>query len=519
MKELRIEELTTKQKLGIAMTGRITKPLDDPDTQYALDLIRNHSLGAVWLTRTLPNLEEYMAAVKEVADYPILIMTDAESGLDPYTIGRQNAIGCANDEELAYAFGKVTAVTARKKGYNVVCNPILDLNDSNSACGGTVRSIGGDKVRVAELAAAEARGMHDGGVLTVGKHYPGIKEDIDSHMAETSSDLTEEELIDYNLYPYIHLMKEGLLDGIMTQHSRVHNIDPDYPASLSKKVIGIIRDLGFDGFAITDALSMMGISAKFGNRECKGLSIANGNDLALTWGLNQEGYESICEAYDKGVIDDARLDEAVTHVLNAQHKTLLLPTDAEITEQDEKKVELINIKSIFAKVDDGLTPAISREGRHYFVILTDMESTGVDVDTFRGGWYYPAAISKKIKSLFPNSETLFIKEYPSTGEIYCVLGRAVRYEDVVFVTFMESQAYVGYECLTSRVLSTIQALQVTNSVTAVVHFGNPYVLEDMVHIPRILIGGLSSKSVEYTFEVLAGERPAEGSLTYDVKLP
>ena len=108
-------------------------------------------------------------------------------------------------------------------------------------------------------------------------------------MAETSSEATVEELLDYNLYPYKYLIDRGLLDGVMTEHTRFSSIDNVYPASLSKPVIDIIRDrLNFDGFCVTDALTMMGVVTKFGYDNSKGLSIAAGNDLALVWGNAKE---------------------------------------------------------------------------------------------------------------------------------------------------------------------------------------------------------------------------------------
>ena len=42
------------------------------------------------------------------------------------------------------------------------------------------------------------------------------------------------------------------------------NIDPTAPASLSRPVLDIIREQGFEGVLITDALCMMGILAKYG---------------------------------------------------------------------------------------------------------------------------------------------------------------------------------------------------------------------------------------------------------------
>ena len=55
-------------------------------------------------------------------------------------------------------------------------------------------------------------------------------------------------------------------------------------------------------------------------------------------------------------------------------------------------------------------------------------------------------------------------------------------------------------------------------IAAVVHFGNPYVLEDMPHVPRVIIGASDSECVLASMEVLAGEREAKGKLVYDVNL-
>lgn len=531
MKELKMEELSVRQKVGMAMVGIIIK--DDrwegfeENLEYTLNLIRNHSLGAVWVSPRLRNLKQVMEAIKEAADYPILIFTDAESGIGEYMIGRHNAIGCTGSEEHAYTFGKVTAVAARQMGYNVVCNPVLDMINGHAVCGGNVRSFGSDKYKVAQLAAAEAQGMHDGGLLTVGKHYPSATNyarQIDSHMAETASLNTVEELLDYNLYPYLELMKKGLLDGIMVGHARLAKIDPDFPGSLSKKVIDIIRNQGFNGFTITDSLQMMGIVSKFGASDSKGLAIAAGNDLALPWEETGNCYEALCDCYDKGIISNERLDEAVGRVLEAQRKTLMVPKYTDITEEDVEKFNSINRDSIFARTDEGLPTAISHDGRHYFVVMVEngtaiSDAGKVTIDTFSTPWYNPQKIMRKLEELFPNSAVTAIDQFPSPAQNMKMLERSVDYDDVVFITFVEGKAYSGMERFTSRITSLVEALQVTNRVSTIVHFGSPYALEDFEdHIPRIIIGGLSADSVNYTLDVLAGKYPAKGVLTYDVKL-
>ena len=47
MKNLKIEELSTQQKLGMLLCARRFDHNDPDDLEFALDLIRNHALGCV----------------------------------------------------------------------------------------------------------------------------------------------------------------------------------------------------------------------------------------------------------------------------------------------------------------------------------------------------------------------------------------------------------------------------------------------------------------------------------------
>lgn len=535
LKELKLEEMSIKQKVGFVMTALIADPWPvekiKENLAFVHKLIREQALGAVWVNHVV--CKDYLniiQEIREIADYPILIITDAESGLGDYKIAKHNAIGMADSEDLAYTFGKTTAVTAKKWGYNVVCDPVVDMIDHSGICGANVRAMGSDKEKVAKLAKAIVRGMHDGGVMSIAKHYPSPSKKnvdgklIDSHMAETSSTMTKEELLDYSLYPYLEMMKEDLLDGIMVGHCKLSNIDPDFPASLSKKVIDIIRDEGFHGITITDALSMMGVVAKFGEEAPCSLSVAAGNDLALPWKLNNEAvYNVMLKGYEEGIFTETDLDKAVARILNAQHKVYeLSKIEAEITEKDIENYNKIAPKSIFAKTDEGMSVALDKNGKYCFFVLTDIaielnDKGTVDVDTFTGGWYSPHAIIKKLEESYPNSKAYAISQFPLGWRISKALSDSLDHE-VVFITYQDAQAYVGKECLSSRIISLMDAMQVSNRISTIVHFGNPYVLEDLPHIPRVIVGGASAKCIDVAFEVMAGNTVAEGVLTYDVKI-
>lgn len=523
MKELKLSELTTKQKLGMTLVARVY----DGNIDYVVEQIKAHSLGGAWITQGEKNRDALMKAVKDAADYPILIMCDVEHGFDEYTIGRHNALGCAGSEELAYVFGKVTAVSAAKAGYNCVWNPVLDMPTTNYVCGGVIRSLGSDKYKVTALAKAEARGLHDGGLLAMAKHFPGKGGEsarIDTHMGEAVTSVSKETVVDYYLYPYRELMKEGLLDGIGTGHIRFLDIDPEYPASLSKKVNDLIRDEGFDGLAMTDALDMMGVRARYGRHDTCAMALAAGNDMPLPFFPDHDtAYESLCECYEAGMVTEERLNEAVRRVLEAQHKTLTPPKFTELTDEDIALFHRINTDSVYRRVDDGISPTLDADGRYFFALLTetplDLESHGkVAVETFTNDWYNPVLLAEKIKENFPNSTVYPITQFPSSPENKALLHASIGYDSVIFVTFTKTLTYVGTECLTSRITSLINAMRMTDHVSTVVHFGNPFVLEDLSHIPRVLIGTTSTESSLAAIDVLAGKYPALGVMTYDVKL-
>ena len=520
LRELKFEELTLEQKLGLTMTMNLHGPWrTEEENEFVYNLIRRRALGCVWVQQGYDNTLDVIKKIREIADYPILIMTDAENGIDKYVVGKHNAIGTTGSAKHAYAFGKTVGVTARKMGYTVVCDPVVDMGD------GSMRSLGVDKEKVAELSMAIGKGMHEGGVLTVAKHYPGgtpsIK--VDAHMAESLSDCTKEELLDNHLYPYIKLWEAGLLDGIMTKHCRFVNIDNDYPASLSKKVIDIFRETGYEGFAITDALCMMGIRAKFDDVEAKGLAINAGNDLLLPYVReNEDMFNQYKEAYEKGLINDEALDAAVKRVLAAQHKTLLLPTEGDLTEEEIATFNSINKDGVYVHKDEGLSDSISKDGKHFFIVCIKQEAVlkdgKVDVDTFSSGWNKPERILKKIEELFPNSKQLFIHEYPSQNEMMRALSDSLGCDRLVVMTFTEALAYTGPEYLTHRVVNLISSMQKTNRISTLIHFGNPHVLEELPHIPRVIFGGLAADSVDATLEVLAGDYPANGVPTYEFNL-
>ena len=527
IKELVFEEMSLEQKLSFVNTCFIGLSSTPEQEEYVYDLVKKRAVGAIWVQQKgdIDHTLRHINRIRELADYPVLIMTDSENcgfnvDYNEYNIGNHNAVSRTGDEKAAYAFGKAVGVVARKIGYNVVCNPLLDTHTN-----GSNRSFGEDKEIVAKFGAAEARGMHDAGILTVAKHYPSGRNDlgVDTHMVEGFSLETEQDLLNRGLYPYIELIKEDLLDGIMTGHHKFVNIDSERPASLSKPVLDILRRQGFDGFYITDALTMMGIQAKFGKKAPPAMCIEAGNDLSLPFFLtNEEINKDFAKCFEEGIVSEEAVNTAVKRILAAQHKVFLYDTNRaiELAAEEADLARNIDNNGVFAKTDDGFKAAISRDGKYYFAVMSSnvypTAGVSVDVDTFGDGWHDPKKICDKIKELFPNAEIQIFHQFPNQSQMYRILNNSFGFDEVIFVTYSQPWAYTGAEHFTHRVVTLLEAMQYTNRISTLVHLGNPKLVGELPHFNRIILGGASKKAANASLEVLAGQRDAKGMLTYTV---
>jgi hypothetical protein len=70
--------------------------------------------------------------------------------------------------------------------------------------------------------------------------------------------------------------------------------------------------------------------------------------------------------------------------------------------------------------------------------------------------------------------------------------------------------------MTRRVEAVINSLIYSGKVSAIVHFGNPYALEPVFHVPRRIFGYMMPDSQLHAIEVLAGKLPAKGKMPYDI---
>ena len=520
-----LANMTLEQKLGHLVILRANPRTIEAEEEYIFDKLRRGCIGAL----EAPTKEEwadFAFKAREAAPNPILICADMETGFPRAKRRLPSALAlsaaAADDEELAYQFGRITAIEAKAAGFNLVWGPVVDLigEDQKEI---VQRQFGADPYKVARIAELVAKGYADEGMFFTAKHCPGgCDAYLDTHLYSGDHSLkTEKELLEHDLVPYIEMMKHSTLLGIMTIHKKFPNIDPDYPPTLSKKIVSIIRNAGFDGLLMTDSLGMMGLINEYGEDACIGQSIQAGHDMIIAnYRIPyRETMERLENAYHTGVITQERLDEAVRRVLIAQEIATKPATQDKLTEKELVCLDRLNSDSVCAVTEEGVTPAIDREKSHLFVVLTEnlyQNADGEIVEVRPVESWKPAEIKAQLEKDFPNSRVVEISEWPSNLDIHNVSYYSTQHDDVVFMTFCKWVPYGVHDRLTERVLRLMDAIK--ERIAAVLHVGSPFAMEEIPHVPRIIIGFSGGECEKYALEVLAGKRKPVGKLPVTLKL-
>lgn len=248
--------------------------------------------GLILFERNIDDVQQAAALITSCTatqnpSLPLLVCVDQEGGRvarfgDPIVkLPAMRELAKAADPKLTTAAGAVLARQLRALGVNLDFAPVLDVdtNPRNPVIGD--RAFGSTPEVVIEQALAFARGLHAGGVLSCGKHFPGHGDtDVDSHLALPTLRHDRERLEEVELAPFRAAV--GRLPAIMTAHVIFDALD-SIPATISRRAIAeLLRDdLGYDGAVFTDDLEMKAVSALHPIEESGLLAIEAGCDIVL----------------------------------------------------------------------------------------------------------------------------------------------------------------------------------------------------------------------------------------------
>lgn len=183
--------------------------------------------------------------------------------------------------EFAKTFGWLMASEVQAFDIDISFAPVLDVNGISEVIGD--RSFSEAPEELVTVASAFINGMHEAGMKTTGKHFPGhgsVRED--SHIAIPVDSRERAEIFEFDMRIFEQMHQQNLLDAVMPAHVIYPDVD-EMPAGFSKVwVQQILREkMQFDGVVFSDDLSMEGATSIGGFTERAVAALEAGCDMAL----------------------------------------------------------------------------------------------------------------------------------------------------------------------------------------------------------------------------------------------
>lgn len=281
------------QPLGPVMLDVLGTELTDDDRKRL-----QHPLcgGVILFTRNFSSLSQLMqltAEIHAVRNPHLLIAVDHEGGRvqrfrEGFTrLPAMRALGEIWDEHpqrarhLAHQAGWILAAELRAVGVDFSFTPVLDMDYGNSHVIGD-RAFHRDSQPIAELAHHLMLGLRQGGMPSVGKHFPGHGfVTADSHVDTPIDDRDYADIHLHDLLPFRQMIDFGVT-AVMPAHVIYPKVD-NKPAGFSEIWLKTVlrRELGFEGVIFSDDLSMEGAHVAGSILQRANAALTAGCDMVL----------------------------------------------------------------------------------------------------------------------------------------------------------------------------------------------------------------------------------------------
>ena len=322
--------LPLHQRIAQLLMIRANSTVDSAEIRRVTDWIQRYNLGGICFFKGGPKRQAILTNhYQSMARTPMLISMDAEWGLgmrldSTISFARQMTLGAIQDETLIGQYGLEIARQLRRLGVHISFSPVADINNNPANPVINVRSFGEDKNAVSRKAILYMKGLKQGGIMSVAKHFPGHGDtDTDSHLDLPFIDHTAVTLNTLDLVPFRKLIRAGL-DGIMIAHLFVPALDTtsNLPSSLSPVIVDTLlrKKLGFQGVVFTDALDMKGASNFAPPGKLEVAALVAGNDVLLLPESVDSAIAHIQATVDSGIISQSLLEERCRKILSLKYR-------------------------------------------------------------------------------------------------------------------------------------------------------------------------------------------------------
>lgn len=322
------EALSIAERAGQLVMVGVTGSLDAGERKA---ITANH-LGSVILmgasSRGVKKTAGLTASIAKLEDGTgILVAVDQEGGLVQRLKGPGfDTIPAAADQarlspakltQRATKWGKQLAAAGVHLNLAPVADVVPKANArTNQPVAKLRRGYGSDPKRVSTLVGAFVAGMHAGGVGAAVKHFPGlgvVKGNTDFSANVVDATTTADSAL---LRPFREAADSGV-DAVMISSAIYRKIDSKRIATFSPKVIGLLRDWGYDKVVISDDLGAARALRDIPAKQRAVRFVDAGGDLAIS--VEPKAAAAMAKGLVARAEDDPafaeRLTESATRVL------------------------------------------------------------------------------------------------------------------------------------------------------------------------------------------------------------
>jgi beta-N-acetylhexosaminidase len=478
-------------------------------------------------------IAELLNRLQRASALPLLFTADFEGGAGYIVDGatrlpRAMALGATRDPGLAERAGRLAAGEGRALGVHVDYYPVVDVNVNPMNPVINIRSFGEDPQLVAQLAAAYMRGIQQGGMLAVAKHFPGHGDTAtDTHLDLAVVEHARPRLDAVELVPFRAAIAAGI-DGVMSSHIRLPALDPTegLPATLSRPILtGLLRqELGFSGLVFTDSMSMHAVSRRFTPERAAAMAIQAGADVVLDSPDPEAALRGIKQAVEGGEIAREQLDRSVERILSAKARLGLhrvravdleaVPAAVGGRAREAVAVEIASRAITLLKDERGQVPLrVPRSARVLLLSVVDYAS----------GWREGApgrVLIPELRKRFPGLVAIEVSDRTTADELELLRAMAKGADAVVAATYVRAVAASGRLGLAPAQQALLEGLarEGVGRPFVVVALGSPFVGELGAKLPALLVTyELGDAPEAAAVRAICGEAPVGGRLP--VSLP
>ncbi|MCQ2982601.1 MAG: glycosyl hydrolase [Treponemataceae bacterium] len=329
-----INSMTLDEKIGQLFVLMRTSP----DPEFIKNILNTYHQGGLrWQGGNKEAVYAQNQNYQNNSKIPLLIAANCDNGGDGCLpegtfICSAAGAGASKGTDVAYYTGLVAGREAAAIGANWMFNPVSDIfmNWRNTIV--NTRSFGNDKKVVIDNAKAYMRGLHESNMAACCKHFPGDGvEERDQHLVLGCNDLPYDTWNETFGDVYRAMIDEGV-ESFMIGHIAAPAVSRHFkpelkdseimPATLSKELLDDLlrKELGFNGVIITDASHMGGIANMERREIAIPKAIASGCDMFLFASETEEDFNYMKAGYEKGVITEERLSDALHRILGLKAK-------------------------------------------------------------------------------------------------------------------------------------------------------------------------------------------------------